>query len=104
MSFSKPATITVAINGSENKRVRLQVTTNVKRDNDEVNVSDNDAIKFWYREYFAPVIRNEDNTNDFDRVHVSDSSGATSFINNSTREFADANSVLRFRVKRQEAA
>ncbi len=100
MSFSKPATITVAINGSENKRVRLQVTTNVKRDNDEVNVSDNDAIKFWYREYFAPVIRNEDNTNDFDRVHVSDSSGATSFINNSTREFADANSVLRFRVKR----
>jgi hypothetical protein len=100
MSFSQAATITVATNGSTNKRVRLQVTTNVKRDNDEVNVSDNDAIKFWYRNYVEPVIRNEDNTNAFDRVHVSDSSGATSYVNNSTREFADANSVLRFRVLR----
>jgi hypothetical protein len=103
MSFSQPATITVATNGSTNKRVRLQVTTNVKRDNDEVNVSDNDAIKFWYRNYVAPQIHNEDDTNDFNGVHVSDvpvGSGGTKFVNNSTREFADANSVLRFRVLR----
>jgi len=100
MSFSKSPIISVTSDGQSNKRIRLQVTTNVKRDDDEVNVSDNDAIKFWYRSYEAPQIQNEDNDNAFDRVYVSDSSGATSFINNSSREFADASSVLRFRVKR----